>query len=92
MIRSKSPVRTKLRPFSAGQFRKLSDPGNRLRPAIRVGTPGNSAWVFGDFFLWGFTGALDRCSAAPGAVGRSHGTEQRLVDVPKRFMRDRLPR
>ena len=69
---------------------QLSDPGNRVTARHPGGHTG-PAWVFGDFFLWGFTAYLTDALLRLGGWTQPWD-EQRLVDVPKRFMRDRLPR
>ena len=66
---------------------ELTDPGNRVMARHPAGHTG-PAWLFGDLFLWGFTAYLTDALLKLG--GWSQPWDQtRLVDVLKRFMRDR---
>lgn len=69
------------------QISELTDPHNRVMARHPGGHMG-PAWQFGDLFLWGFTAYLTDALLKLGGWSRPWDHD-RIVDVPKRFMRDR---
>lgn len=68
----------------------LADPENRVT-AVHPGGHVGPAWQFGEAFLWGFTAYLTDALLQLGGWARPWDHD-RVVDVPERFQRDRLPR
>lgn len=65
----------------------LADPANRFTSRHPGGHLG-PAWQFGDLFLWGFTAYLTDALLDLGGWAQPWDRE-RIVEVPKRFQRDR---
>lgn len=65
---------------------ELVDPANRVSGSHPLGYRG-PAWVFGEMFIWGFTGhLLDLTLRLAG--WEQAWDQERTVDIPARFMRD----